>query len=109
MRLNHNKLMLLPLSAGQQNENQNNATTVTAISAVPTHPKRVSTGLAATHHRKARNDHHHYRHDRNSDNAIEHGAPNQHLDGIDVDKVRLESLRRPSKLMASRLPPGAPL
>jgi hypothetical protein len=33
--------------------------------------------------RKARNDHHHNRHDRNSDNAIEHGAPNQHLDGID--------------------------
>jgi DNA invertase Pin-like site-specific DNA recombinase len=24
---------------------------------------------------------------RNSDNAIEHGAPNQHLDGIDVEKV----------------------
>src|ERR1700693_2354010 len=27
--------------------------------------------------------HHHNRHDRNSDNAIEYGAPNQHLDGID--------------------------
>jgi len=61
------------------------ATTVTAISAVPAHPKKSECRPSAetTHYRKARNDHHHGRHDRNGDNAIGHGASNQHLDGID--------------------------
>src|ERR1043166_3330665 len=51
-------------------------------------------GAETTHHRQARNDHHHDRHDRNGDNAIEHGAPNQHSDGIDLRIAERESHHR---------------
>src|ERR1700681_4635906 len=77
-----------PSLSGQERPKHSNHSQRHQAGADPAQSDQPRRGFEPAHQSGVCDDHHHHHHDRNRDDTIEHGTPDQHVNGVYSGKAK---------------------